>query len=122
MKVGTDEAQLEQKGKPFPLVLSPVNPGMNFIQLQEYVKSHHEEILTAASQYGAVMFTGFEVKTGEEWASVLYQTGLEKMNYVGGAAVRNLIVGHEKRFNNIQVLTTNESPPSQPIPFHNELA
>ncbi len=68
------------------------------------------------------MFSGFEVKTGEEWASVMYKTGLKEMNYVGGAAVRRLIVGNEKRFDNIQVLTTNESPPSEPIPFHHELA
>lgn len=44
------------------------------------------------------------------------------MNYVGGAAVRNLIVGNEARMTAPQVLTTNESPPSQPIPFHHELA
>lgn len=119
--IGTDEAQIEMKGKPFPLVLSP-RGHMNFVQLQEYFKRKNKEVLIAAAQYGAVMFSGFEVKTGEEWASVLYNTGLEKMDYIGGAAVRNLIVGHEERFNNIQVLTTNESPPSEPIPFHNELA
>ena len=44
------------------------------------------------------------------------------MNYIGGAAVRNLIVGNDQRMNNPQVLTTNESPPSEPIPFHHELA
>ena len=44
------------------------------------------------------------------------------MNYVGGAAVRKLIVGNEQRMNDMQVLTTNESPPSEPIPFHHELA
>ena len=122
VKIGTDEAQTTQKGKPFPLVLSPVNENMNFIQLQEYLTTHNKEVLEAASQYGVVMFSGFQIKTGEEWASVLYKTGLHKMEYVGGAAVRKLIVGNEKRFNNLQVLTTNESPPSEPIPFHNELA
>jgi hypothetical protein len=44
------------------------------------------------------------------------------MPYVGGAAVRKLIVGNENRMNNMQVLTTNESPASEPIPFHHELA
>lgn len=34
------------------------------------------------------------------------------MDYVGGAAVRKLIVGNEKRMENMQILTTNESPPS----------
>mmetsp|Transcript_19899 Transcript_19899/g.14346 ORF Transcript_19899/g.14346 Transcript_19899/m.14346 type:complete len:146 (+) Transcript_19899:262-699(+) len=68
------------------------------------------------------MFKDFEIKTGEEWASVLYQSGLQETEYIGGAAVRNLIVGNEKRMPNPQILTTNESPPSEPIPFHHELA
>ena len=76
----------------------------------------------AASWYGAVLFSGFQIQTGEEWASILYKTGLQEMNYIGGAAVRNLIVGNEQRMTNPQVLTTNESPPSEPIPFHHELA
>jgi len=68
------------------------------------------------------MFSGFEIKTGEEWASVLFKSGIKQMDYVGGAAVRNLIVGSHDRMNNMQILTTNESPPSEPIPFHHELA
>jgi hypothetical protein len=44
------------------------------------------------------------------------------MEYVGGAAVRNLIVGSDDRMPDPQVLTTNESPASEPIPFHHELA
>ena len=59
---------------------------------------------------------------GEEWASVLYTSGLKEMNYVGGAAVRKLIVGTEGKITDMQILTTNESPPSEPIPFHHELA
>lgn len=78
--------------------------------------------MKAASEYGTIMFKGFEIVTGEEWASVLYASGIKEMNYVGGAAVRKLIVGTEGRLENPQILTTNESPPSQPIPFHHELA
>jgi hypothetical protein len=36
--------------------------------------------------------------------------------------VRRLIVGNGKELKNMQVVTTNESPPSEPIPFHHELA
>lgn len=79
-------------------------------------------MLKAASEYGAVLFSGFKVTTGEEWASCLYKTSLKEMNYVGGAAVRRLIVGNDQRMKELQVLTTNESPPSEPIPFHHELA
>jgi hypothetical protein len=86
------------------------------------MQTHHEHVLKAASEYGAVLFSGFAIQTGEEWASVLYKTSIKEMNYLGGAAVRNLIVGNNKRMNDLQVVTTNESPPSEPIPFHHELA
>jgi hypothetical protein len=39
--------------------------------------THHEHIVKAASEYGAVMFSGFEVKSGEEWASVMYKSGIK---------------------------------------------
>ena len=72
------------------------------------MKKHHTSVIKAASEYGTVMFKGFDIQNGEEWASVLYNTGLKEMNYVGGAAVRKLIVGTEGKVTNIQVLTTNE--------------
>ena len=84
--------------------------------------SHHEEIRIAASQYGAVMFSGFEIKSGEEWASVLYKTGIKQMDYYYGVAVRKMIVGRDLHMKDIPVLTTNEAPPSEPIVFHHELA
>ena len=39
------------------------------------------------------MFKDFDILSGEEWASVLYKSGLKEVNYIGGAAVRKLIVG-----------------------------
>ena len=89
-------------GRPFPLVLVPKEGeySLNFIQLQEYFLKNHTNIIKAASLYGALMFKGFELKSGEEWASVLYASGLKEMNYVGGAAVRKLIVGTEGKLEN----------------------
>jgi hypothetical protein len=80
-------------GMPFPLVLEPRSDRLNFIQLQEYFLKYHKKILECASHYGAVMFKGFEIVTGEEWASVLFKSGLKEVHYIGGAAVRKLIVG-----------------------------
>ena len=81
VKLGTLPEQRTVLGKPFPLVLEPKLAGdgdkVNFVRLQEYMQKHHNEILRAASEYGAVMFKGFEISSGEEWASVLYQTGLK---------------------------------------------
>jgi hypothetical protein len=57
---------------------------------------HHEAIVKCASEYGAVMFTNCDVITGEEWASVLTKTSLKEVDYIGGAAVRSVVVGSEK--------------------------
>ena len=58
------------------------------------------------------MFKGFDVLSSEEWASIMFKSGLKEMEYVGGNAVRRLIVGSDKEIKNIQIVTTNESPPS----------
>lgn len=122
VKIGTDEAQKTQQGKPFPLVLSPAQGKCTWVELQEYFMQKNELIRKAASEYGAVMFSGFDILCGEEWASVMYKSGIHEMPYIGGAAVRKLIVGNEQTTPGLQVVTTNESPPSEPIPFHHELA
>ena len=74
--IGMIEESQVVLGKPFPLVLVPKNAAqgekVNFVQLQEYLQKHHTNVIKAASLYGAVMFKGFEIVTGEEWASVLY--------------------------------------------------
>ena len=44
VKIGQDAAQRISKGKPFPLVLSPVEEGVNFVQLQEYFLANHDII------------------------------------------------------------------------------
>ena len=44
VKIGQDPAQRISKGKPFPLVLSPVEEGINFVQLQEYFLANHDII------------------------------------------------------------------------------
>lgn len=64
---------------------------------------NHKLILKASSEYGAVLFSGFEIKSGEEWASVLYKTGIKETCSLGGSAVRKLIVGNEERMQNLQV-------------------
>ena len=56
-----------------------------------------ELIIKAASGFGAIMFRDFEILSPEEWASVLYKSGLKEQPYVGGAAVRKIIVGSEGR-------------------------
>lgn len=107
-----------------PVILTPLAP-VNFVLLQEYVASKRAALLKAASTYGALLFRGgFDVQSAEEWHAILTKLGLRAMEYVGGAAVRKLVVGREKIVaeNSPQVVTTNESPATEPIPFHHELA
>ena len=102
IKIRSIPEQREVMGKVFPLVMAPANDvKINFIQLQEYFIKHHKNIVKAASEYGTVMFKGFEILSGEEWASILYVSGIKEMKYVGGAAVRKLIVGTEGILDNI---------------------
>ena len=81
------------------------------LSLQEYFLARHDAILKAVSEYGAVMFTGFDVASGSEWASVLYKSGLKQCEYIGGAAVRKLVVGSEKRMNDVQVCPPRRHSP-----------
>ena len=116
--------QTSSLGRVFPLVLSP-DPKLtpfSFVSLQQHLQQFHRELVHAVSEHGAVMFVGFDIANGEELASVLNATSLIPTPYVGGAAVRKLVVGSEQRLSGVQIVTTNESPPSEPIPFHNELA
>jgi hypothetical protein len=81
IQIGRMEGQTEVYGKPFPLVLTPREgvKSVNHVVLQEYFIEKHKEIIKAASEYGAVMFKGFEIQSGEEFASVLYKSGLKEV-------------------------------------------
>jgi hypothetical protein len=72
------EGQTTVYGKPFPLVLVPKGK-VNHVLLQEYFLAHREDINKAASEYGAVMFKGFDLASGEDFASVLHKTGLKQI-------------------------------------------
>ena len=63
--------------------------------------SHHEVIRSAVSEYGAVLFSGFDLRSGNEFASVMYKSGIHQVDYIGGAAVRTLIIGNDNRMNDV---------------------
>uniref|UniRef100_A0A7S3JZW5 NADP-dependent oxidoreductase domain-containing protein n=1 Tax=Aureoumbra lagunensis TaxID=44058 RepID=A0A7S3JZW5_9STRA len=105
-----------------PVVLEAIG-NVNFIELEEFMKKKHNDVIKAASENGACVFCGFDIRSPEEWCAVLSATGLQPTPYVGGAAVRKLCVGsNEGSMQTLQVVTANESPPSEPIPPHHELA
>ena len=104
-----------KSGRPFPLALSPVEKNLPTSHLIDYVKSNRDALLQQALTYGAVLLRGWTETTPEEFANVADSLNLQKFPYVGGAAPRTNVVRDV-------VFTTNESPPSEPIPFHHEMA
>ena len=63
------------------------------------------------------MFKDFDIRSAEEWASILSKSGMKEMPYIGGAAIRRLIVGSEDRLLNPQVVRQTNPLPVNPFPF-----
>jgi D-xylose reductase len=108
--------QKEFKGRPLPLALSPASSAANSpADLVAYVRANRGALLQQALSHGAVLLRGWTATTPEDFADVAEALDLDVFPYVGGAAPRTLVVRDV-------VFTTNESPPSEPIPFHHEMA
>jgi D-xylose reductase len=105
--------QVEVDGRPFPLAYEPGDLGAD--GLRDWIVSNRDALLTQVREHGAVLFRGFNVESPEAFDEAVQALHLENMPYVGGAAVRTNVVAD-------RVFTANESPPSEPIPFHHEMA
>lgn len=109
----------EQKsfgGIPFPLVLSPEPGGPQDLEaFVGWVSAHAAELKVKLQTHGAILFRNCPVDTAEAFEAVLEAGDFEPMPYVGGAAPRTQVTAK-------RILTANESPPSEPIPFHHEMA
>ena len=98
----------------FPLTLSPTE-GKVKKNLEGWVYYHRAAIDKLLPIHGAILFRGFDLPSATHFSS-LVQSGFsyEEQPYIGGNAVRTIVAP--------RVFTTNESPPSQKIPFHHEMA
>lgn len=99
----------------FPLTLTPERSPCTTDQLCTWLEQRAGWLLDRARDHGAVLLRGFAVKSPDEFARVVEGLGLDNMPYIGGAAVRSKVSGE-------RVLTSNESPPSEPIPLHHEMS
>ena len=90
------EGQSSRSGRPFPQVFVP-EKGRGAIYLQEYFAQNRETILDTLSEEGALFFRNFGIQSPNEMSSILNKLGLESFEYIGGAAVRKLIVGSNTR-------------------------
>lgn len=115
------EAQLPEarsmQGRVFPLTLAPAEgDGLAGAErLVAWIQANKARLLERAMEHGAVLLRGFAVETADDFSRVVEALDLENMPYIGGAAVRTRVSGD-------RVLTANEAPPSEVIPFHHEMA
>lgn len=111
-------AEPEQKsieGQAFPLILTPTNGGFpSHLETCNWVRGHKEKIRALLLKYGVILFRDFPVREALHFDEFVKCLDYKPFPYVGGAAPRNVVVGH--------VFTTNESPPDTLIPYHHEMA
>jgi alpha-ketoglutarate-dependent taurine dioxygenase len=103
--------------KAFPLVVAASSEESQFSdsELHQWVRAHREELHERLIDQGAVLLRGFPVASAEAFEALLDQTQYRNMPYIGGAAPRNKVT--ESR-----IVTANEAPASESIPFHHEMA
>jgi alpha-ketoglutarate-dependent taurine dioxygenase len=108
--------QKEFDGKPFPLVLAPSEeaPTADLTFLETWLQSNHHQLDKLLLEHKAILFRNFNVQSHDDFHRVAESTGYNAMEYLGGAAVRTQLTS--------RVFTANESPASEKIPFHHELA
>ena len=103
--------QVQVAGKAFPKAFGP-DQSCNFVQLQSLFQEHADTIMKELNSEGALFFRGFKIQSPAEFSSVLSNLGIGSFEYIGGAAVRKLIVGSETmKTRSVEVFTTNEAPP-----------
>tara|TARA_R110002072_G_scaffold13418_12_gene56323 strand:- start:91638 stop:92654 length:1017 start_codon:yes stop_codon:yes gene_type:complete len=105
------------KHKLFPLVVAATDAeaGFSDSELHQWMRNHRVEIHKRLIDHGAVLLRGFPVSTADAFEQLLDQTQYQNMPYIGGAAPRNKVT--ESR-----IVTANEAPASESIPFHHEMA
>ncbi|WCJ40876.1 2-oxoglutarate (2OG) and Fe(II)-dependent oxygenase superfamily protein [Euphorbia peplus] len=102
---------------PLPVVLIP-NPSFSsppsLSLLIDTIKTEKSYLESLFHKTGAILFRGFPITTASDFNDVVESFGFEELPYVGGPAPRTNVIG--------RVITANEAPPDQQIPFHPELS
>ncbi|CAF4036841.1 unnamed protein product [Rotaria sp. Silwood2] len=100
---------------PFPLTLAPKSNCLKRLSdVVSFVEQHRDELLSRLLQCGAILFRDFPIADAFEFDTFARTFHWMPLPYVGGAAPRKQVTSI--------VFTSNESPPSEPIPFHHEMA
>ena len=115
INIQLSEQKLQPSGHVFPLVKSPAEPTSTRDETLAWVRENREQLRAEMMTHGAVLLRGFCVENAHDFEAVLEAGAFTNMPYVGGAAPREQVTAS-------RVLTANEAPPEEPIPFHHEMA
>ncbi|SBS37733.1 Taurine catabolism dioxygenase TauD, TfdA family [Marinomonas spartinae] len=109
--------QKQVNGLDFPLLVTPPNHDVQKDEpsFLDWVSENKAELHDLLIKHGAILFRGFPVDSSQSFEDMLNQTDYENMPYVGGAAPREKVTAS-------RIVTANESPASETIPFHHEMA
>ena len=98
---------------PFPLIIEPKSK-ISLNEWTNWLSDHFQDVESLLYQHQAILFRNFPISNAYDFHDMVEATRLPSMDYIGGAAVR-------KQFTS-RVVSSNESPPSEVIPFHHEMA
>lgn len=102
-------------GQVFPLALEWDSESRLTSSVVGWFQENKSKVEEDLRQHKAVLFRCADaISTYSDFSSVVEAIDFASMEYVGGAAVRTQLTG--------RVFTANESPSSEVIPFHHEMA
>ena len=100
--------------KEFPLVFRPKSQ-VSEEGFSDWLKSNKTSLREKLKEHGAILFRDCPVNTPDKFEQMLENSEFVNMPYVGGAAPRKQVTAN-------RVITANEAPSSEKIPFHHEMA
>eukprot|EP00898_Chlorokybus_atmophyticus_P006350 jgi/Chlat1/6716/Chrsp50S06428 len=114
MKAASIPEQKEVADVTYPLTLVPDDANASLEDALSFIESNTDWLDGQLQKHGAILFRDFSTREPQDFERFVVAFGWPNLPYVGGAAVRR-VVGE-------RVVTANESPPDQLIPFHHEMA
>lgn len=117
LNIGNIEEQKQVAGLDFPLVVLPPNDSVasDTQAFEAWMATAKDDLHAKLIAHGAILFRGFPVSSADAFEAFLDMTDYENMPYVGGAAPRTQVTKS-------RIVTANESPATEKIPFHHEMA
>lgn len=108
--------QRNEDGSVFPLVFTGDDTPISLDQFVEWTSTNRDELLSLASEHGAVAFRGLPTPTVEDFDA--FVQGLNIENFPYAKSLSNAV-----RINRTpRVFSANEAPPDVRIFFHHEMA